>query len=546
MTHSIILVLAISILAAILSSGIAKRIKSPQILGYIIVGVIIGSEGFNFFTLDDVSALTPLSFIALGVIGFLVGGEIEIPILRKYGKQFLTILLAEGIMATGLVFTVVFITAYVVLQNATYALALALLLGAISSATDPASTMGVIWEYRSAGILTTTLTAIVALDDVLAMALYAMASNAAQFLCGVGGEGGISEAVLHFTRDIGGAIVLGLISGFGLAWCLKKEKLDAPLYAALGTVLLTIGLAQLIGADLILATMTAGIVAGNATPHQMKVILSKLRDMSFPIYILFFVMVGARLQFSGLPSWMWVMAILYVFARNGGKVVGAYFGAKWSNAPDVVRQNTGLGLFSQGGVAIGLAIVAGRHLQGIEIAEGLNLGSAVVTIVTTTTFLIQLTGPAAVKVALKRANEMYKVLTKEDILAKNTIKGVMDKGLTCREGTSVSALVKMFSESKSDCVAVLNQEDKYIGEIRFSDMKSILGEREIWDWTVARDLVVSNAKTITSDSDLTEAFSYMQNYSTDQLCIVNNTHYAGILSKQAIQSLLRQAKLSTV
>ncbi len=544
MNHSIILVIAIAIIGAMISSGIAKRLNSPQVLGYILVGVLIGSEFLNFFPMSDIHALTPLSFIALGIIGFLVGGEIEIATLKKYGKQFLAILLCEGMMATFLVFLVSFLVSYFVLGNVTYALAIGILLGAISSATDPASTMGVIWEYRSAGIVTTTLTAIVALDDVLAMALYAVASNISQFLCGVGGSS-VGDAIFHFSKDIGGAIIIGGIFGGWLAFYLRKQKqLDSPLYAVLGVVLLSLGIAQIVGADLILSSMTAGIVSANAAPQQMKIIMERLRNMSFPIYILFFVMVGARLQFSGVPLWMWGIAILYVFARNGGKVLGAYFGAKISNAPAVVQRNTGLGLFSQGGVAIGLAIVAGEHLQAINVAPGISLGNAVITIVTTTTFLIQLTGPAAVKIALKRADEMYKVKTKEDILNENSVASVTDEGTYCAENTPFEKIVEMFSNDGVDCIAVVDKDNKYKGEIKISNIQPILSSRDIWDWTMAADVMITSGKTIDKDCLLNDAFTYMNNFMVDHLCIVNNGEYCGILTRKNIKELLKKSNLA--
>ena len=44
-------------------------------------------------------------------------------------------------------------------------------------------------------------------------------------------------------------------------------------------------------------------------------------------------------------------------------MAGAWIGAKISGAEPVVRQYTGLSLFAQGGVAIGLSIMATQHLQ---------------------------------------------------------------------------------------------------------------------------------------------------------------------------------------
>jgi Kef-type K+ transport system membrane component KefB len=65
-------------------------------------------------------------------------------------------------------------------------LAMGLLLGAIASATAPAATANVLWEYKTRGPLTAAVLAIVALDDALALLLYRGAATGAKALMGTG------------------------------------------------------------------------------------------------------------------------------------------------------------------------------------------------------------------------------------------------------------------------------------------------------------------------------------------------------------------------
>ncbi|PIR65291.1 MAG: sodium:proton exchanger, partial [Candidatus Omnitrophica bacterium CG10_big_fil_rev_8_21_14_0_10_43_8] len=44
---------------------------------------------------------------ALGIIGFMIGGELKTDVFRRYGKQFIAILLAEGVTAFIVVFVLV-------------------------------------------------------------------------------------------------------------------------------------------------------------------------------------------------------------------------------------------------------------------------------------------------------------------------------------------------------------------------------------------------------------------------------------------------------
>lgn len=541
---SVILVLALAVLGGLVSSGLTKRMRGPQVLGYILAGVLLGGQGINLITMETVTKLTPLTFIALGIIGFLVGGEIEFRELKKYARKFSTILLFEGVIATMLVSVGSFCVIYFALGDFTYAMVTGIVLGAIASATDPASTIGVIWEYRAAGVLTTTLIAIVALDDVLAMALYGIASNIAQRFSGESQT--ILQSVFHFVRDIGGAIVIGAIVGYGIVLYVRRRgNSENNLFVIIGAVLLSVGVAQVVESDLILSAMTAGIVAVNLAPQYLKHLMEQVRKVAVPIYILFFVLVGARLTLTGMPGWIWGVVIVYVIGRNGGKVVGAWLGAKASGADTVVAKNTGLGLFSQGGVAIGLAIVAGSHLDNIQLTDAMSLGDAIVSIVTTTTFLIQLTGPAAVKWALLRAGETNRRLSPEDILVQHTAGNIIDQSFSCPQQLPLEQVIARFgNHPEVDSVAVLKDDNRFIGEISLSDLRPVLIEREMWPLIIADDVVNLEIETVKPDTNLQEAMNIMENLGVEQLSVVDQGRFVGYLLRQKIRQLVKKKTLT--
>jgi len=98
-------------------------------------------------------------------------------------------------------------------------------------------------------------------------------------------------------------------------------------------------------------------------------------------------------------------------------MVGAWIGAKLTRTEDVVRKYTGIGLFAQGGVAIGLSIMASQHLKGIPISSSLFLGDMIIFGITGTTFIVQIIGPPLVKLAVKLSGEIGKYIIEEDIIA---------------------------------------------------------------------------------------------------------------------------------
>ena len=159
------------ILAGTIGGRLFEFLRVPQVVGYIVIGVILGKSGFQFIDDATLAALQPLNFLALGIIGFLIGGELKSSVFRRHGKQFIVILLAEGIVAAVVVGVLIAGITYLATGNAATAAAFGLVLGAIASATAPAATVDVVWEYKTRGILTTTVLAIVALDDGLALVL---------------------------------------------------------------------------------------------------------------------------------------------------------------------------------------------------------------------------------------------------------------------------------------------------------------------------------------------------------------------------------------
>ena len=74
--HSI-LIIAIALIAGVLSAHLIKKIKFPLVIGYIIIGVILGQSGFNIINEKIIHTFAPFNFIALGIIGFLIGSELK-------------------------------------------------------------------------------------------------------------------------------------------------------------------------------------------------------------------------------------------------------------------------------------------------------------------------------------------------------------------------------------------------------------------------------------------------------------------------------------
>ncbi|MFA5262037.1 MAG: cation:proton antiporter, partial [Candidatus Omnitrophota bacterium] len=209
---NMLLILGLALFGGTIGGRLFQKIKIPQVVGYILIGFVLGPSVIGIINAQMLQTLLPFSYFALGLIGFMIGGELNRETFRKYGRQFTIILLFEGLFAFVLVTLLIGTIGSLFFKDTKMIWSFALLLGAISSATAPAATTDVLWEYKAKGPLTTMVFGIVALDDVLAILLFAIASSFVRHLLGISQNTSFA-ALLQPVYEIGGALLLGGIAG---------------------------------------------------------------------------------------------------------------------------------------------------------------------------------------------------------------------------------------------------------------------------------------------------------------------------------------------
>jgi Kef-type K+ transport system membrane component KefB len=107
----IILLIGLAVFFGTVGARIFQKLHIPQIIGYIAVGIVLGPL-LKIFSPQTVESLEPFNLFALGIIGFLIGGELKRDIFVKFGKQVAAILLFEG----GVAFVLVTLLSFLVLS----------------------------------------------------------------------------------------------------------------------------------------------------------------------------------------------------------------------------------------------------------------------------------------------------------------------------------------------------------------------------------------------------------------------------------------------
>ena len=101
---NILLLFGLTLLVTILVSFIFVWIRLPQVIGYIIVGIILGISGFKLFDGGVINNLSMVTYFALSMIGFMIGGELRWARIKRFGASILIITVFESLFSCFLCF----------------------------------------------------------------------------------------------------------------------------------------------------------------------------------------------------------------------------------------------------------------------------------------------------------------------------------------------------------------------------------------------------------------------------------------------------------
>ena len=429
---SILFTLALGLFGGLFMSRIIKPMGLPAVTGYLLAGIILGpsclgSFGFTglFSSSEEMESMaTIVQQVALGFIAFAIGTEFKLSALRKTGKQATVIGIFQAVFAM-IVVDAALIGLHFVLGEEVLPLSVAITLGAIATATAPAATLMVVKQYKAKGPLTSLLLPIVALDDAVGLICFAASIGVAQALQ-AGGSISLISVVVNPVLEIVLSLTLGTVMGVIFTFVENLFKSNSKrLCISITFVLLTIALSMLhyefesglkIGFSSLLVCMMLGTLFCNICDSADE-LMEKTDKWTMPIFVLFFVISGAELEFSAFTSATVVLiGVVYILTRAAGKYFGARFSAQATKCSPSTVKYLGVTLLPQAGVAIGMSILA-VDLLGVE------MGSMVRNIVLFAVMVYELVGPMLTKIALKRAGDItpkpveHKKLTVAEVFA---------------------------------------------------------------------------------------------------------------------------------
>ncbi len=380
-TTIILLSLSVILFAGFLLTRVTKLARLPNVTGYILAGVIIGPYVLKIVPRELIVKMGFVSDIALAFIAFGVGRFFKREVFRETGPEVIVITLMESLIA-GILIALSMHYIFNLDWN------FCLLLGAIATATAPASTMVTIMQYRARGNFVNILLQVVALDDAICLIIFSIVI--AVINANIGAGISASKIMLPLVYNIA-ALALGFISGAVLSKLMSPTRSeDNRLILTIALLLGIAGLCAAVNISPLLACMLYGTTYINMTKD--KELYAQVQKFTPPILSLFFVISGMNLDLSSFRTFG-LIGTSYFIIRILGKYIGAYLGCTITKTSKAIRTYLGLALIPQAGVSIGLAFLGQRALPS-------DMGNMLLTIILSSSVLYELVGPACAKIAL--------------------------------------------------------------------------------------------------------------------------------------------------
>lgn len=370
------------LLSGLLVSTLGQRSFLPRVTLLLIFGIVIGRDMLNIIPPVFIDRFEIIADMALLMVGFLLGGRLTMDTLRQSVGKVLWISIAAAAVTT----VIVSLGLVWVGQSKE----IAILLGCIAAATAPAAIFDVVIEMDEKTPFRDLLLSIVAIDDVWALVLFGIG---VAMVTSLSGHGDDLSPLLMAIKEIGGAVILGVLIGIPAAYFTGRIQPGQPILTeALGLVFVCGGLAIWLDVSFLIASIVMGSVIANLAKHH-EYPFHAIEGIEWPFMVVFFILAGASLELDAVRD-VGVIGVVYILCRVIGKLLGARVGSLLSCADQATKNWIGIALLPQAGVAIGMALVASNHFPEYR--------QVLLSIVIGSTVFFEIIGPVLTRLALRR------------------------------------------------------------------------------------------------------------------------------------------------
>jgi Kef-type K+ transport system membrane component KefB len=391
-----------ALIAAALAGDLFERLRLPRITGYLIFGVVCGPFATNLISRTMARELTIVNGLAIALIAFMAGLELNVWRLRPR----LAAILKLGAVQLGVMYAGLFALGWLawpwlpLMPEATGILrvTLAALLATLVVSFSPTVTIAVIADSRARGPLTELVLALVVLTDLALIVMFTLAMQAARWTLGTSATEDVS-LIARLSWEIFGSFAFGAIVGSLFAFYLRHVGREVTLMLLTLCVIVS-QVGTLFHFEALLAALAAGLVVENIAPPDGEALKQAVERGALPVLVVFFAAAGASLHLDALGS-IGLIALAVSAARLLFVRLAGYFGTRIRGLDPAIGGMAWMGLVSQAGVTLGLTIIVASEFP--------DWGARVQTLMVALIALHELVGPVLFRAALARAGEIGKM-----------------------------------------------------------------------------------------------------------------------------------------
>ena len=441
----IVLSLGIILILGFLMTRLTKLLKLPNVIAYLLVGILIGPSIINLIPSEFISRTSFISDVALVFVAFTVGEFFKFDTIKKSLGKSIIITAIESVTTFALVFGLCFL----IFKEAP----LSLVLASLASATAPTSTIMTIKQTGSKGNYVTTLLEVLAIDGVIALILYTISIS---IFVGFANSGALTFNDIAwplFKMII--CLAIGVAFGFALKFLISSKRTTGNrLIIVIAILLLFCGVCSLFRQSPLLGGIAIGTIYTNMckTKDEEKV-FAQVNYFMPPIMLVFFVRSGMSLDFSVFTQSSTltvvpfiVIVLLFLVVRFAGKYGGAFLGSVVTAQPKETRKYLGFGLIPQASVAIALATMASMTIASLPDQETYGkYATALLVIVLASSIIFELIGPVLAKLGLYLSHS-YGRDDIDELVPESTIKEEIERDSGSNEIDVLAAQINHISK----------------------------------------------------------------------------------------------------
>ena len=284
---------------------LAQRVKVPDVVMFLLAGIILGPQLVGLIDIKAESTLNQLILIfGSCYILFDGGATLRLNVLKQVWITIVVIATAGILIMTA----ITGITAYYVLK---VPFIVALLLGATIASTDPATLVPIFKQVKIKDRVAQTVLSESAFNDamgaIVTFAILAVAMGTGEF--------SITNSLFDLLKEAFLGILIGGVAGYGAAWLIAHEKYDfLAEYAPVVTLMAVIG--SYLGADGLhasgfMAVFVFGIVLGNKDvfgfrmeDHEEEKLEEYVLTTAFLMRMFIFILLGSQVDLALMNQYL--------------------------------------------------------------------------------------------------------------------------------------------------------------------------------------------------------------------------------------------------